>query len=81
MDESNIGNRDDALRKTYRGLVNLRHVLLILSYSYLLLIFVAQEGLYAILVLSFSDVAMLHWNRVGLPYNKQRVCGTFTCSL
>jgi hypothetical protein len=24
---------------------------------------------------------MLHWNRVGLPYNKQRVCGTFTCSL
>ena len=81
MDESNIGNRDDALRKTYRGLVNLRHVLLILSYSYLLLIFAAQEGLYAILVPSFSDVAMLHRNRVGLPYNKQRVCGTFTCSL
>jgi hypothetical protein len=49
VDETNVGNRDDELRKTYRGLVNLRYVLLISSNSYLLTIFVLQKGLYSIL--------------------------------
>jgi len=26
LDQTSIGNRDDALKKTYRGLVNLKHV-------------------------------------------------------
>jgi hypothetical protein len=34
VDETNVGNRDDALKKTYRGLVNLKYVLLIVNYSY-----------------------------------------------
>src|ERR1700676_2317609 len=34
VDETNVGNRDDALKKTYRGLVNLKYVILTLNHSY-----------------------------------------------
>jgi hypothetical protein len=81
VDETNVGNRDDELRNTYRGLANLRHVLLILNYSYLLTICISQEGLYVILVEPVGDVAMFHRNCVRHPWSKQRVCGTSTYSL
>ena len=33
VDETNVSNRDDALKKTYRGLVNLKYVILTLNHS------------------------------------------------
>lgn len=67
VDETNVGNRDDALKKTYRGLVNLRYGSLIIAYSYLLTICVSQEGLYDILVDPASDITVLHRNCVRCP--------------
>ena len=64
VDETHVSNRDAELIKTYRGLANLRYVLLILSYLFFLTILFSQEGLYAILVKPASNVAVFHWNCV-----------------
>ena len=67
VDETNVGNRDAELIKTYRDFSNLRYVLLILNYLFLLTILFLQGGLYAILDKPASNVAVFHRNCVRHP--------------